>query len=108
MLFSRGKIKIVEALSLLVYGYLFSSQVMYGIQEAAAACLLLAFAWLLVFFVGWQPQPAASSFAGMLVGYCERHLLKVNDVVGFVVEGLFAFAVSSSGKASRFSPVTRL
>ena len=89
--FPGERIKIIEALSLLVYGYLFSSQVMYGIQEAAAACLLLAFAWLLVFFVGWQPQPAACSFAGTLVGCCERHLLKVNDVVGSAVEGLFAY-----------------
>ena len=81
VVFQGERIKIIEALSLslslLVYGYLFSSQVMYGIQEAAAACLSLAFAWLLVFFVGWQPQPAACSFAGTLVGYCERHLLKV-------------------------------
>ena len=35
--FPGERIKIIEALSLLVYGYLFSSQVMYGIQEAAAA-----------------------------------------------------------------------
>ena len=89
--FPGERIKIIEALSLLVCGCLFSSQVMYGIQEAAAACLLLAFAWLLVFFLGWQPQPAACSFASMLVGYCERHLLKVNDVVGSAVEGPFAF-----------------
>ena len=82
--FPGERIKIIEALSLLVYGYLFSSQVMYGIQEAAAACLLLAFAWLLVFFVGRQLQPAACTFAGMLV-------LKVSEIVGSVVEGLFAF-----------------
>ena len=82
--FPGERIKIIEVLSLLVYGYLLSSQVMYGIQEAAAACLLLAFAWFLVYFVGRQLQPAACTFAGMLV-------LKVSDVVGPVVEGLFAF-----------------
>ena len=82
--FPGERIKIIEALSLLVYGYLLSSQVMYGIQEAAAACLLLAFAWFLVYFVGRQLQPAACTFAGMLV-------LKVSEVVGSVVEGLFAF-----------------
>ena len=82
--FPGERIKIIEALSLLVYGYLLSSQVMYGIQEAAAACLLLAFAWFLVFFVGRQLQPAACTFAGMFV-------LKVSEIVGSVVDGLFAF-----------------
>ena len=51
VVFQGKEIKRIEALSLLVDGYVFSSQVMYGIQEAAAACLLLAFAWLLVLFV---------------------------------------------------------
>ena len=57
---------------------------MYGIQEAAAACYLLAFALFLVYFVGRQLQPAACTFAGMLV-------LNVSEIVGSVVEGLFAF-----------------
>ena len=82
--FPGERIKITEALSLPVYGYLLSSQVMYGIQEAAAACYLLAFALFLVYFVGWQLQPAACTFAGMLV-------LNVSEIVASVVEGLFAF-----------------
>ena len=82
--FPWERIKITEALSLLVYGYLLSSQVMYGIQEAAAACHVLAFALFLVYVVGRQLQPAARTFAGMLV-------LNVSEIGASLVEGLFAF-----------------
>ena len=89
--FPGERIKIIEALSLLIVGYVFSSQVMYGIQEAAAACLLVAFARLLVLFVGWQPQPAACMIAGMLVVSCVRQIMKLRGLFGSVSEGLFAF-----------------
>ena len=90
--FPGERIKLIEALSLLIDGYVFSSQVMYGIQEAAAACLLVAFARFLVLFVGWQPQPAACLMAGMLVMSCVRKFMKLRVFFVSVLEGLFAFA----------------
>ena len=89
--FQGERIKLIEALSLLIDGYVFSSQVMYGIQEAAAACLLVAFARLVVLFVGWQPQPAACMIAGMLALSCVRKFMKLRGLFGSVSEGLFAF-----------------
>ena len=86
--FQGERIKLTEAFSLLSAGYVFSSQVMYGIQEAAAACLLVACVGLLVLFVGWQPQPAACMMIGMLALSRVRKFMKL--------------------RVSRFSPVTRL
>ena len=59
--------------------------------EAAAACLLVAFARFLVLFVGWQPQPAACLMAGMLVMSCVRKFMKLRGLFGSVSEGFFAF-----------------
>ena len=89
--FQGERIKPIEALSLLTDGYVFSSQVMYGIQESAAACLLVAFAGLLLLFVGWQPQPAACMMVGMLALSCVRNFMKLRGLFGSVSEGLFAF-----------------
>ena len=89
--FPGERIKLIEALTLLIDGYVFSSQVMYGIQESAAACLLVTFARFLVLFVGWQPQPAACLMAGMLVMSCVREFMKLRGFFGSVLEGLFAF-----------------
>ena len=89
--FQGERIKLIEALSLLTDGYVFSSQVMYGIQEEAAASLLVAFAGLLVLFVGWQPQPAACTMVGMLALSCVRKFMKLRGLLGSVSEGFFAF-----------------
>ena len=64
--FQGERVKITEDSSLLFAGYVRSSQVMYGIQEAAAACPFVACAGPLELFVGWQPQSAARMMIGML------------------------------------------
>ena len=61
---SKGeKVKITEDSSLTFAGHVGPSQVMYGIQ-AAAACPVVACAGPLALNVGWQPQSAAAC-AGM-------------------------------------------
>ena len=64
---------------------------MYGIQEAAAACLLVACVGLLVLFVGWQPQLAACMMIGMLALSRVRKFMKLRGLLGSVLKGFFAF-----------------
>ena len=90
--FQGERIKLTEVSSLLSGGYVFSSQVMYGIQEAAAACLLVACAGLQVLFVGWLPQSAACVMIGMLALSRVREFMKLKDLFGSsVMKGFFAF-----------------
>ena len=90
--FQGERIKLTEVSSLLSAGYVFSSQVMYGIQEAAAACLLVACAGLPVLFVGWQSQSAACMMIGMLALSRVREFTKLKDLFGSsVMKGFFAF-----------------
>ena len=64
--FQGERVKLTEDSSLLFAGYVGPSQVMYGIQEAAAACPFVACAGPLELFVGWQAQSAARTMIGML------------------------------------------
>ena len=88
--FQGERTKLTEVSSLLSAGYVFSSQVMYGIQEAAAACLLVACAGLQVLFVGWQPQLAACMMICMLALSRVREFMKLKDLFGSsVMKGFF-------------------
>ena len=64
--FKGERVKITEDSSLVFAGYVGPSQVMYGIQAAAAACPFVACAGPRELFVGWQPQSAARTLRAQI------------------------------------------
>ena len=84
-------------------GYVGPSQVMYGIQAAAAACPFVAYAGPLELIVGWQPQSAADmlrALVGMLalagVLYMAWHFSCALECRFSVIEGLDRHVLAGS------------